>query len=171
MEEIWKTYYVEKYGNIYVSNYGEAKNKKGKILLKRQKKSKLNNYYYIRVNYTENGIRKIWQNSIHRLVAYCFIDSPYNKPEVNHIDGNKLNNRCDNLEWVTRKENMEHAKKHNLLSDKSCENNGRRKLTKENIITIRRMYNEGISKYRLAKLFNVGWTTIKHIIDFDTWKF
>lgn len=62
-------------------------------------------YKMVGVRY--NGKQKFF--SIHRLLALHFIPNPDNKPQVNHKDGNKLNSRLDNLEWVTQSENNRHA--------------------------------------------------------------
>jgi len=62
---------------------------------------------YARVTIRVDGKSKRF--SVHRIVAEAFIDNPDNKPCVNHIDGNKLNNNSDNLEWCTHKENTKHA--------------------------------------------------------------
>lgn len=60
---------------------------------------------------------------VHRLVALNFIPNPNDKPEVNHLDGNKKNNLVTNLEWCTPKENMGHASQNNLLRDVSGNKN------------------------------------------------
>lgn len=49
------------------------------------------------------------EHTVHRLVGYAFIPNPQGKPQINHKDGNKLNNHVDNLEWVTATENMQHC--------------------------------------------------------------
>ena len=108
---------------------------------------------------------------VHRLVAQLFIPNPDNKPQVNHIDGNKLNNAVTNLEWVTNKENREHAVRNNLhAKGESCTYS---KLTQEDVDYIRsRMtfrYNKGVAK-ELAERFNVTPEHINKIVRRDCWK-
>lgn len=62
---------------------------------------------YYRVIFSKNGI--ITKHIVHRLVATAFMPNLENKPQVNHIDGNKLNNHILNLEWATSSENVRHA--------------------------------------------------------------
>jgi hypothetical protein len=102
--EVWKD--VISYGNkkYYVSNLGRFKDSQGLI----RDNYKVGEYGYIRV-FVYNKVYRL-----HRLIAFAFLENPDNKEQVNHIDGNKLNNRLDNLEWVTNKENQIHKVKTGL---------------------------------------------------------
>ena len=62
---------------------------------------------YYKVDLKRNGIREIFK--VHRLVATYFVANPYEYGQVNHIDGNPLNNHFSNLEWVTQQQNAQHA--------------------------------------------------------------
>lgn len=111
MKEIWKN--IDDYNGLYqVSNLGNVLS----INWNNTNSTKLLTPYihggYLRVGIRTNKCLKNYM--IHRLVAKAFIPNPLNKPQINHIDGNKLNNRVDNLEWVTAQENTQHAIKHNL---------------------------------------------------------
>lgn len=86
----------------YVSHSKGRQLKKGKII-----KSFKNQNGYLLVTLQSKGIRKAFQ--VHRLVCHAFNKNPLNKPQVNHIDGDKLNNKISNLEWCTASENMKHA--------------------------------------------------------------
>jgi hypothetical protein len=91
--------------NYFVSSLGRFKNKKGVIM--KDYKPHHSGYIYLRVN--------IQKYALHRLVAQTFIPNLENKPYVNHIDGNKINNCVNNLEWVTCAENNLHNHKIGLI--------------------------------------------------------
>ena len=111
MKEIWKD--IKGFENLYqVSNYGKIKNSRNNKLLKTQKNIK--NYVVITLKNKE----KKYTLKVHRLVAQAFIENLLNKPQVNHIDGNKENNYVDNLEWVNNSENQYHAYKIGLKKRK-----------------------------------------------------
>ena len=115
MNEIWKD--IEGYEGTYqVSNTGKVKRIKTLIKCKNGHNFTLKEHYiylndkggnYLTVNLNkENKTKRFY---VHRLVAKAFIENVNNKSEVNHIDGNKHNNKVKNLEWVTRSENLKHA--------------------------------------------------------------
>jgi hypothetical protein len=79
-----------------------------KIVEEKILKPSLNKRGYLYIWLCKNAKYKGFR--IHRIVAKTFIPNPENKPQVNHIDRNVLNNCVDNLEWCTNSENMNHAK-------------------------------------------------------------
>lgn len=87
-------------------------------------------------------VNGVWK-PLHRYVAETFCVKPDGATEVNHIDGNKLNNSADNLEWVTHKQNMEHAVKHGLWKTRFNENAYRADLTNDEVHTICKWIAEG----------------------------
>ena len=106
-KEIWKD--IPNYEGLYqISDTGRIKSLKRNIILKPS-----TNKNYFKIILCKNGSKKTY--FIHRLVAIAFISNPKNLLEVNHIDGNKLNNNVNNLEWCTRKENVEHSIRNGLV--------------------------------------------------------
>ena len=102
--EIWKEIEIKDFEckNYYISSLGRFKNSKGIIM--KDYKPHHSGYIIVRVNKKKFAL--------HRLVAMNFIPNENKKPFVNHIDGNKTNNRLDNLNWVTCYENIIHN--HNM---------------------------------------------------------
>jgi hypothetical protein len=102
---------VEEFPGYYVSTSGRVwsspRRGSGGRWLKPQKAKRKDGSYYLFVSLYKNGMKK--GKLVHRLVAETFISNFQNKPEVNHLDGNKLNNDWSNLQWVTKAENEKHA--------------------------------------------------------------
>ena len=115
MDEIWRD--IKGFEGYYqVSNLGRIRGT-DRIVGHRQGKTRLwrgnikipttTQTGYLKVRLFKNG--KSVTREVQRFVAEAFIDNPMNKGQVNHIDGNKKNNRVDNLEWVTPRENVMHS--------------------------------------------------------------
>lgn len=111
--EVWKS--IRGYKRLYeVSNFGRIKSLERKI---HPEEAILKLFYnpngYVYIILHKNGKGKNCR--VHRLVAKTFIKNPYRKPEVNHIDTDKTNNKANNLEWLTKKEHLQHTLSHGLI--------------------------------------------------------
>ena len=105
MQEIWKD--VKDYEGLYqVSNLGNVKRLNGKWVKKERYVNQIITSSYKYYSVCLSNHQETRRFFVHRLVAQAFVENYENKPIINHIDGNKLNNRSDNLEWCTQKENV-----------------------------------------------------------------
>ena len=109
-EEKWEI--INSFPNYMISTYGRIKSIKTNKLLKPY----ISKRGYAYIGLTKD--KKAYNCQIHRLVAQTFIENPLNKPCVNHIDYNKINNNVDNLEWVTHTENCLWSSKNISLASK-----------------------------------------------------
>ena len=108
---------------------------------------------------------------IHRLVAEAFIPNPENKPQINHIDGNKANNNVKNLEWATQSENIRHAFLLGLNKPQKGSQQAQSKLNESDVLSIRQIYESGgATKKQLATKYGVSDTLIHYIIIRRNWK-
>lgn len=141
-------YYITDTGELYSNYTGEMKRIKTQINNRGREQVKLSD----RKTYT-----------IHRLVAMAFIPNPNNLPEVNHIDGNPLNNHVENLEWCDRSYNISHAWETGLQPQRHASNCS---LTQEEADSIRYLYSkENYSIKDLSEMYSVCKTTIKDILN------
>ena len=135
-------------GKYYVTSQGDVVNAYGNTLL--PVINKKTGYKTVSLWKNNKGSSK----TIHRLVALTYLTNPNNLPEVNHIDGNKLNNHVDNLEWVTRSENMIHAyatglakqTKTKLLDDSTYESLLERFLLGESMTALATEHSAGLTR-------------------------
>lgn len=111
MPEVWSD--VKGYEGYYqVSSYGKVRSLDrtdsiGRMIRGKVRKPRPDSYGYLQVGLYKGGDEIKWL--VHRLVAEAFVINSDNKIEINHLDGNKLNNKANNLRWCTRSENIKHS--------------------------------------------------------------
>lgn len=160
MEEVW----IENNG-YKISNYGRITRKNSDKL----QKMASNAYGYVCCNAIfDDGFKT---GSMHRAVAYAFLKDTYKKGlEVNHKDGNKQNNRVDNLEWVTEKENQQHESLE--LRQRSGENCYMTKLDENSILEIYNLVKEDkYSNKEIANMYNIDPSNVSRILKGETWRY
>ncbi len=106
---------------------------------------------------------------VHRLVAQAWIQNPDNKPTVNHINEDKLDNRVKNLEWATSLENNRHSKK-KIYAKSTGSNNANSHLLEEDVLDIRMFCKAGIAKEKIAEVYRVSKSTIERIHYRTSWR-
>jgi hypothetical protein len=174
MNEVWKSipeypsYEASNWGRIrsidrtstLVNQGGECKRRiNGRVL----KPSAHPRTTYFPIALCEKG--KTTTRLVHRLVASAWLEKSIGKSDVNHIDGDKQNNRIENLEWVDKSDNRRHAFRIGLQT--ACgENNSQSKLTKEDVLLIR---NSTKGTVAVAKEFRVSPATICDIRKGRSW--
>jgi predicted XRE-type DNA-binding protein len=159
---VWSEIIIDgQYTGYKINKFGTIIDKYGKEIKKYQLKEDW--YYQVYIN-------KFGLKLVHRLVAQAFIPNPDNKPQVNHINGKKTCNWVGNLEWVTAKENSEHAWNCNLVNN-AGENQGSTTYTNEQIREVCKLLEENILSYEeISKITGVKKNIISSIKTGNTWK-
>ena len=164
--EIWKS--IDGYERRFlISNHGRLKSINGRYKKPYITLGNIDVLGYRNVMLRDCGKKK--QIRIHSLVAKYFCDGHTNERLcVNHKDGNKLNNHYENLEWVTRKENCDHALKTGLINNKG-EKHAMSKLKESDVIKIRELYKTGLTHQKIADQFAVSRRQVGDIVNGKNW--
>lgn len=153
---------IDKAKNYYITEDGEVFSKTG-----HKKSIRANRDGYMYAEFYENN--KSTAYTIHRIVALAFIPNPENKPCVNHIDGDKSNNRVSNLEWVTYSENNYHAFATGLSKPRFGSDAANAVLDEDTVHVICRMMQEGYRNLEIVKELGVESYLVKNIRAKNSW--
>ncbi len=175
IEEQWrsvigfeKLYEISNFGRIF--SLGITYAGRGGILV--TKKSKLLKTFLDKNGYWIVTLRKndkYYTRFVHRLIAEAFLPNYNGCLEVNHKDLNPKNCHIDNLEWCTRRQNIDHAISFGAFSPVRNPNMSQ-KLTAGDVIRIHEIRTTGLSHAKIAKKFGVCEHMIKKILDGASWK-
>ena len=160
VKELWKP--LLEYKGLEVSSIGRIR----KAANKSRKERILTEFPKDRDGYCRCSVQKLdgtWTSQpVHRLVAKAFISNVENKQAVNHIDGNRTNNKVENLEWVTPKENVIHSFKFGVR--KKCKQVPKKTILTDFQISQIDKLREFYTLNQIAKLFNIEYQSLKNII-------
>lgn len=151
-----------------VSDFGRVKRVKASMgaVVGRILKQQNNRHGYPMAHLSKNNKDRLL--ATHRLVILAFVGVCPSGKQVNHIDGDKTNNRIDNLEYVTPSENIRHAYRMGMASNRGERSSGN-KLTEDDVHEIRRLLLKGWTRRAIAKVFNVSHQTITDISTGKSW--
>jgi hypothetical protein len=136
-------------------------------VIKKQTVCKVGKGYYV-LTLAKDG--KKTTHLVHRLVAGAFLPNPENKPHVNHKDGeHTLDNKIDNLEWATVKENADHAWENGLTNNRGS-NNGMSRLDEAGICEIHTLLKTGMNQREVAEKVGVSRPLVSMISTGKRWK-
>lgn len=159
-------YWISSAGRLATLNHYTKLSNRGKVAIMKPAKDANG---YLRTMIIINGRPSTVK--MHRMVAEHFIPNKKNKPQVNHLNHDKTDNRAVNLEWCTHRENIDHCVRAGRQSVNNGSKNGMAQLTEADVLNIKKMYKPYVVMAKdLAKEYGVQTCTIKDIVRGRTWK-